>query len=84
MNQAKDGQILITSKEYDSRFYELINNLERCACSNINCDACPVKVECQELFDSLADRVTHYRISEKDYQAFMNHFKSLKKQLVLC
>lgn len=84
MNQAKNNQMLVNSPDYDSRFYEVIKNLEKCSYSNIDCDLCPVCEECTRLFDSLANRKTHYRISEEDYQAFMEHFKGLKKQLVLC
>lgn len=84
MNQAKDNQLLINSPEYDSRFYELIKNLEKCAYSNTDCDLCPIVEECRKLFDSLANKVTHYRITEGEYRVFMKHFKGLKKQLVLC
>lgn len=76
--------LLINSSEYDSRFMDLIKALESCATSKIDCDKCALESECRQLFDSLADRVTHYHLSEAEYNRFMEHFKNLNKQACFC
>lgn len=61
---------------------ELVKSLESCAWNNDNCDLCPVKEECRHLYDSLANSVTHYQITESQHRHFMAQFRSLKKQLL--
>jgi hypothetical protein len=76
------NEVMVTSKEYDSRFAALVKELEKCGYSDISdCSTCPISEACIRLFDSLADRRTHYRLSESDYELFMAHFRSLNKQL---
>jgi hypothetical protein len=78
------NDLLINSREYDPRFVELIKALESCAYSNVDCDKCPLEEPCCQLFDSLADKISHYRVTEAQYLRFMEHFKGLKKQLTFC
>lgn len=79
-----ENSILINSPDYDSHFMDLIRELERCGYSDSSdCDSCPLKKDCRNLLDSLADRVTHYKISQGDYDRFIERFHGLKKQLVM-
>lgn len=75
-------ELFINSAQYDSRFVDLIESLESCATSNTDSDQCPLEDNCRDLSDTLADKVTHYKITETQYRRFMEHFKKLKKQLV--
>lgn len=79
------AEILVTSSDYDAKFAALIAELDQCGYSDTaDCDSCAVRPECQRLFDSLCDLRTHYRISQDDYDKFMQHFKNLSKQLTFC
>ena len=77
------SDVLVTSKEYDSRFASLIEELEKCGYSDErDCRRCPLEDSCRQLFDSLCDKKTHYILTDKEFDKFMAHFRGLRKQLI--
>ena len=81
--KGKSGDVLVTSKSYDSLFGELVSMLDDCSQGRGGCEHCPLMPDCRTCFDSLFDKRTHYRLVQADVDMFRARFIDFSKQLTL-
>lgn len=81
--KGKSGDVLVTSKQYDNLFSDLVSMLDDCSQGRGGCEHCPLIQQCRTCFDSLFDKRTHYRLVREDIDMFKDRFCNFSKQLEL-
>lgn len=79
--KGKSGDVLVTSKQYDNLFSDLVSMLDDCSQGPGGCDHCELCQDCQRTFDALINLRTHYKIKQSDVDMFRDKFINFKKQL---